>query len=388
MRVFVAAERLGAAGGMERYLDIVLPALVARGHLVHAVARRIDSVPSGVSAETIAWADEHAPPDPVARAATERAFAAFAPDLAIAHNVMDAGIVAVVGNAARSAYHVHDHRPFCPNGDRVFPRGGSNCTAPLGNACRLHSLTHGCAYGPRPRTLGLVRERERLRDAIAAVDTVIVASAYVRERAVSSGVAPGRIVTLPPPLPDAAYAESSRPAATRAVLFAGRIVPQKGLDVLIRAVGRIPAERRPPVRVFGTGSTLEEMRRLAAGLAVELDAPGAVDAIGLRDAMDAAAVIALPSCWAEPFGYVGIEAMARGRPVVASSIGGVVDWLEDEQTGVAVPPGDAVALARALDRLTGDSALRARLGTNARASAERFRLAPGLDDLLQAYGGG
>jgi glycosyltransferase involved in cell wall biosynthesis len=96
---------------------------------------------------------------------------------------------------------------------------------------------------------------------------------------------------------------------------------------------------------------------------------------------------ALPSLWAEPFGLVGIEAFARGRPVVAYDAGGVRAWLEDGTNGFAVRLGDEAALARAMETLANDPALRARLGARARTDAERNRIAPALDALLaHAFG--
>ncbi len=387
MRILVAAQRLGRAGGMERYLEIVLPALVARGATVHVLAREIDTVPHGVTAERIAWAEEHDAPGTAARVDALRAIGAFAPDVAVAHNVMDAGIVEALRAAPRFAYHVHDHRPFCPNGDRVFPRSGRNCAQPLGRPCAVHSLTDGCAYGPRRRTLTLIARRERLRDAIAAADATIVASRFVGERALQSAVPAERIAEIPLPLPDDAYAAHPAKSAARAVVFAGRAVPQKGLDSLVRAVARIPADRRPRVRAFGEGPALAGVRDEAARLSVALDAPGVVSPETLRAAIDGAALVALPSRWAEPFGYVGIEAFARGRAVVAYDVGGVRAWLDDGANGVAVRAGDERAFADALALVIDDTALRARLSARARQDAERYRLAAVADALLRAYGG-
>ncbi|HEX3467464.1 MAG TPA: glycosyltransferase family 4 protein [Candidatus Elarobacter sp.] len=395
MRVLVAAERLGSAGGMERYLDVLLPKLVARGATVHVLARRIDPSShgngdgAGVVAEQVPWAEEHDAPSLAARAAVRDAIAAFAPDVAVAHNVMDAGVVEALRAAKRLVYHVHDHRPFCPNGDRVFPRTGRICIEPLGRACTIHSLTDGCAYGPRRRTARLIRSRERLRDAVGAADAVVVASRYVAERARDSGVDERRIVEITPPLPDDAYAAADvLPGRSRDVVFAGRIVPQKGLDTLVRAVATLPPERRPRVRAFGDGPVRDDVAAEAARLGVTLDAPGAVDAAVLRAALDEAALLALPSRWAEPFGYVGIEAFARARPVVAFDAGGVRTWLQPGHNGVAVAPGDEVALGAALGALLDDDARRARLGRNARGDAERYRASTIVDALARTYGFG
>lgn len=414
MRILVAAERVGPAGGMERYLDVVLPGLVARGATVHVVARELTAaVPAGVTAERVAWADEHDEPDATARAGVAAALARFGPDLVLAQNVMDAGVVEALRGAPRLAYQVHDHRPFCPNGDRVYPRSGRNCTAPLGAPCALHALLDGCAYGPRPRTLALIRRRERLRDAMAAADVTVVASAYVGERALASGIPAAKIAEIPPPLPDEAYADfapseastsqprhaapglaTSTSALTAAstspptVLFAGRMVPQKGLLSLVRALARIAPQRRPALRAYGDGPERVLAVREAAVRGVALEAPGAATAARVREGIDRTALLAFPSLWAEPFGLMGIEAFARGRPVVAYDGGGVPAWLVHNANGLAVPTGDEAALAQALEMLAGDDALRERFGARARADAERYRLAPVLGALLASATGG
>jgi glycosyltransferase involved in cell wall biosynthesis len=79
------------------------------------------------------------------------------------------------------------------------------------------------------------------------------------------------------------------------------------------------------------------------------------------------------------------EAMAWGRPVVATAVGGLTDAVEDGVTGLLVPPGDVVALRAAIERLLGDPDLRARLGAAGRARAPRFDAAAGA--LVDAYAG-
>jgi len=392
MRILVAAERLGHAGGMERYLDVVLPELAARGATIRVLARRIDAVPPGIEAEHVEWAEEHeAPRESAGRAVLEIVERTFRPDVAVAHNVMDAGVVAALRRAGRAVYHVHDHRPFCPNGDRVFPRTGRNCTEPLGRPCRIHALLDGCAYGLHRRTARLIGWRTLLREQIAASDTVIVASRYVGERAHDSGVAKERIVEIPLPLPDDAYAEraGAPPDGSRAreVVFAGRVVPQKGLDALVRAIASLAPERRPRVRVFGDGPALAAARDEAVRRGVELDLQGPVAPEVVRAAYDQAALVALPSRWAEPFGYVGIEAFARARTVVASDVGGVRSWLRDGVNGLAVRAGDERAFGAALAALLDDRARLTQLSKNAREDAERYRAGPIAAQLLSVYGG-
>jgi len=391
VRLLVAVERAGPAGGMERYLEIVLRALVARGAEVRVIARECDSAVdiAGVGIERIVWAAERDVPDLRAAEATRRAIETFAPDIAVAHNVMDAGVVEALRAVPRLAYHIHDHRPFCPNGDRVYPRTHTTCRAPLGTACVVHALIDGCAYGPRPRTLELIGRRRRLRDAVAKADAAIVTSRYVRDRAISSGVSAGRISVIPPPLPDDAFAaERSVAKGSRRVLFAGRVVWQKGLLALVRALAKIPSAMRPELQALGDGPDLPEVRQAASRANVALVARGAAGVAEVRAAIDAATLTVVPSLWAEPFGYVGIESLARGRAVVAFDTGGIGEWLSDGRNGRAVVAGDEAALARAIEELLDDGELRGAMEVLARSDAEAYRAAPIVDALLHAYLGG
>jgi glycosyltransferase involved in cell wall biosynthesis len=99
-----------------------------------------------------------------------------------------------------------------------------------------------------------------------------------------------------------------------------------------------------------------------------------------------ASLLVVPSLWPEPFGIVGLEAMARALPVVAYRSGGIPEWLEDRVTGLLVEPGDVDALAAAIDRLLGDPALARAMG---RAGQERqrrlFAAGPHLARLEQIY---
>ena len=376
MRLLIVAERLEAVGGTERYLDVVGPLLRARTAALEFVTRK-----------ALGWADEHDVPCAAAATAMTATLRTFRPDAVVAHNVMDAGVVEVLRRAPRFVYHVHDHRPFCPNGDRLFPRRRTTCALPIGAHCVLHALLDGCGYGARPRTLGLIRARERLRSAIAAADAVIVASEYMRDRTVASGIDPERVTTLPLPLPDDAYA-SSESSPQRVVAFAGRIVPQKGLSSLVEALGRISPERRPRLRAFGDGPALAQARARAARDGVVIEAPGEVDRATIERAFDEAALVVLPSLWSEPFGYVGIEAFARARTVVAYAVGGVTSWLVEGRNGSAVPRGDTEALAAAIERLLDESVLRREMERNARTDAESFRAEPIVGALMTTYRGG
>ncbi|MBA2297650.1 MAG: glycosyltransferase, partial [Actinobacteria bacterium] len=81
----------------------------------------------------------------------------------------------------------------------------------------------------------------------------------------------------------------------------------------------------------------------------------------------------VPSVWPEPFAMVIIEAMVAGRPVIGSNIGGIPEAIIDGDNGLIVPPNDAAALRRALERLWMDTTLRGQLAKNAAARGENYR---------------
>lgn len=145
------------------------------------------------------------------------------------------------------------------------------------------------------------------------------------------------------------------PAEPPHVLFAGRLAPEKGVEELAAAA------RGLRLVVAGDGP----LRRLLP------QSRGFVARAELHRLYEEAAVVACPSR-REGFGVVCAEAMARARPVVASAVGGLLDLVRDEETGLLVPPRDAAALRTALERLLRDAELRARLGASAREHVARY----------------
>ena len=198
------------------------------------------------------------------------------------------------------------------------------------------------------------------------------------------GIPPGRISIAPCGV-DVDLFPGSGPAdrheGTHRILSVGRLVPRKGVDVVIRALPLLRNAGFPDVElvVVGGGDATEtetdsETRRLLA-IASELGVRQQVTFRGQvpREAMpgifrSADVVVCTP--WYEPFGIVPLEAMACGIPVVAAAVGGLRDTVVDERTGLHVPPRDPEATAAALARLLADQGLCQTLG---RAGQQRAR---------------
>jgi glycosyltransferase involved in cell wall biosynthesis len=161
----------------------------------------------------------------------------------------------------------------------------------------------------------------------------------------------------------------AEPADPPHVLYVGRLAVEKGVEELAEATAGMPRV------VVGDGP----LRHLVP------DAVGFVPPAELGQYYDRAAIVVCPSR-REGYGVVAREAMAHGRPVVAVAVGGLLDAVEHERTGLLVPPGDAGALRAAIERLLGDQLLRARLGAAARERAgERFSWTAATAATLAAY---
>jgi glycosyltransferase involved in cell wall biosynthesis len=160
----------------------------------------------------------------------------------------------------------------------------------------------------------------------------------------------------------------------------------KGQRELIQALAEVPG-----TRLVLAGRDLERGGAFADELEREAERMGVRDRVelGFRDdvgeLLDELDVVALPS-WTEGLPMSVLEAMAHGRPVVATPVGGTPEVVADGETGLLVPPRDPTALAAALRRLVADPDLRRRLGdAGRRRVAERFTATAMEEQILEIY---
>ena len=222
------------------------------------------------------------------------------------------------------------------------------------------------------------------RPAYARARRFIVSSPPLAEHAAALKPYRDRISVIPFGI-DSSRWTAAPPApndAARFVLFVGRHVAYKGVDVLIRAL------QGTGIRavIAGHGPERTAWEALALGLGVDAQFPGDVSDAELRRLFASCAVFVLPSTSrAEAFGYVQLEAMASGKPVISTDVPSGVSWVnQHERTGLIVPAGDAGALRAALRRLLEDEPLRVRLGRQARARVEDAFTMEHLRDRLRA----
>lgn len=226
----------------------------------------------------------------------------------------------------------------------------------------------------RPRT-GLVLTSEALREPMLRVAASASARRLVQEAAVlRMGIEQDRFLDADD---DASHRLRQRHglAGRAVVLFIGRLVPVKGLDLLLEACGQLPD--RVAVVVMGDGPQRDNLEQLAARLDVEALFLGEQGSTARDDWLRAADLLALPSAIlpdgsTDSAPVVLLEAMAAGLPVVATEVGGNAELIRHGETGLLVPPGRPGPLRETIARLVVDPQLRRHLGASGREQARRF----------------
>jgi glycosyltransferase involved in cell wall biosynthesis len=209
------------------------------------------------------------------------------------------------------------------------------------------------------------RMRGLARRVLSRARLTICASNALGEAARELGTREVRVIPSAVELPE----HVGEPAEPPEVLFVGRLSPEKGILELVQAAEGMN------LTVAGDGPLRAQV-------------PGALGFVPHHEVpplYERAAVVAVPS-HREGFGVACAEAMAHGRPVVASAVGGLLDLVVDGETGLLVPPRDVAALRAALERLLGDAELRGRMGEAARKRIrEHFSWPAVTDRTIQAY---
>ena len=376
MRVALVTPELRVSGGVASHVLMSASLLAADGHEV-----RVVSGDAG-GREWLGFAVHELPGMPGAAQGPavrqDILSAVSSSDVVHIHGVNDPHLVRSL--ACKTATVISEHNwSACPSGLRYFGRG-AECFKPLGPGCISNMAFRNCNHRYKPR--GLIGGYQKATMSISALRSGHVAIAHstaVVRHLTQNRVLGARLVPLPvssnPGLP-AAHGER--------VFFAGRLVPAKGVAVLLQACRSFDAA----VDICGDGHARPTLERQARRLGLDNRAAfhGWCSEERLAAIRQRAALAVVPSLWPEPFGLVGPEAMAAGLPVVASNSGGIPDWLNHGRNGLLVPPGQPRALGHAIAALLRDDAMRHTMGQAGLADvATRWSPAVHLDALLQAY---
>jgi glycosyltransferase involved in cell wall biosynthesis len=306
-------------------------------------------------------------------AAVER----FRPDVAHLHNVYHQLSPSILAPLHRAGVPVvltlHDYKLVCPTYQLLD--NGEVCTACVGrkfwNAplkrCRSGSLLASS-------TMALDLSVHTLLRSYRHVDAFVCPSQFLARHMEQGRVYPDRLYVIRHFVDLAGVRTKERPGGN--AVIAGRLSPEKGIDVAIRAMAH--TADRAHLDIAGDGPVRRELEELAMA-----EAPGKVTFHGrlpkdrLFDLLRASSAAVVPSTWFENQPMAVLEAMACGLPVIGSNLGGIPELIDDGVDGVLVPPRDEKALAAAIDEIACDPARAFEMGQDGREKIE-VRFSPTL----------
>jgi glycosyltransferase involved in cell wall biosynthesis len=387
-------------GGVEVAVRNLSRVLVERGHEVSVVTLRVGDLPErqddggivvhrirhtvgrnrGLFSQSRLWAPPV--PDPEAVASISRIVAREAPDIVHGHDWLARSFLRSKWRGGPAfVQSLHYYTSTCAKKTLMFM--DAPCSGPaLGKCLRCAGAHYGEARGA-----GIVFGNfafsaiERRR-----VDLFLPVS---EATAIGNGL-PGsgrpyevipNFIPDSPPEPSGSALDLLRDLPDEEfLLYVGDLRAEKGIDVLFEAYDAL--EHAPLLVLLGKAG-----QQLPTGLpaTVRLLVNWPNDAV--REAQRRCLALIAPSVWPEPFGLVILETLAAGRPVVASRIGGISEFVADGENGLLVPPGDSLELAAALRRLLQDSELRQRLAEAAAASTRPFSASQIVPRIMRAYEG-
>jgi glycosyltransferase involved in cell wall biosynthesis len=355
MKVVVAHNRYasGQPSGENTIVDAEIAQLRAAGVAVVPFLRSSDEIGSLPAVQRAAL-----PLSPIYNRWSQRALAELLrterPDVLHLHNPYPLLSPWVIRTAHQCGVPVvqtvHNYRQVCASG--VYFRDGHLCQDCRGRAFPMPAIVHACYRGSRPQSAIMATALTVHRRTWLGLDRYIALTSNIADHLRDFGVPDERITVKPN-----ALADPGPPPADPGTgfLFAARLSAEKGLDLLLDAWRRHADGTLGPLRIAGDGP-LRDHAEAAAAARADIEYLGPLDRAGVRAAMREAAVVLAPSTWHDVLPTVVIEALATGRPVLGTALGGIPYLVGDAGWTV---PAEPDAFAEALGRArTGAAALR------------------------------
>lgn len=207
---------------------------------------------------------------------------------------------------------------------------------------------------------------KKLRLYEKGVDRFIAPAEFVKEKLVVAGIDQKKIEVIHHFIDATKISPSD---GGDYIGYIGRLSPEKGVEVLLRAATKTP---EIPVKIAGTGPDEARLRSLTKELGLKnVEFVGWLDGVMRARFYGHAAAIVVPSVWYEIFGMIVLESYAAGKPVIASRIGALPELVREGETGFLFRPGDADQLADQMRLIFGEVGERRRMGAAARAMVEQ-----------------
>ncbi len=237
---------------------------------------------------------------------------------------------------------VHNYRQVCASG--IFFRDGHVCTDCVGRGFPTPAVVHACYRGSRAQSAVMATTLAAHRGTWHRVDRYIALTDAIAEHLVRYGIDPERIVVKPNSSPDPGPPDPIGDG----FLQLGRLVEEKGVGLLLDSWRRHPVGSLGPLRIAGDGP-MRAIVEAAAAARDDIEFLGPLDRAGVRAALRDSAVVLAPSLWADVLPTVVVEALASGRPVLGTDLGGIPYLVGDAGWTVSATPqalADGLATAR------------------------------------------
>jgi len=360
------------AGGTEIYIDRVSKKLKEHGHDISLLF----SVSSPSNAEVIGCrgifiSDIHITGNRMIINSTIEMIKKEKFEIVYLHNIFNPIFMEALGEIIPVIKFVHDHRFYCPGGAKylsLFKRGCRLRYNPL--RCFFMAYLTKCAMRHPQKLIKRITSCSNSLSQKNLFDEFIVFSHAMGNNLKQNGIG-DKNITVTNHFPD--YIPPAVLKKDRSMLlYAGRISREKGVDYLLESVAGMEINYK--LIIAGDGYYLPEIKKKASRLGIlnRIEFKGWLKEDELNDYYDRAAVLVFPSLWPEPFGMVGIEAMAHGAPVVAFNTGAVSEWLIDKETGFLVEPGDIMAMRKKIELLLHDKKLASDMGAKGKMRVEKY----------------
>jgi glycosyltransferase involved in cell wall biosynthesis len=380
VRVAHLVDRPTAIGGVSTYLEALVPALGMRGveSFVLTDARAVPTFAGAPCVHVDAVSSDAAALDPNERRQLLEALETTGADVVYAHVARNPDIVIAASERMPVVFFAHDYYPVCCGSMRYLHRSDRLCEDGVGVHCLWRAYTERTTNRRPDRLVRAYRRARAWQDAWPHLARVFAASPFVADLLAADGVPRDRLAIVPYFVD---FAEPSDVTAEQDVLYLGRLVREKGVHVLLRALARLAGVT---ARIAGDGPDRPVLEDLAheLGIADRVCFMGWVPPHARFALLNASRIAVLPSLWDEPFGISGVEALAAGVPVVGTAVGGIPSWLTSGEGGLLVPRANEVALAEAMHWLLTDANYYAAQVSAARAVAARFSVDRHLELLL------
>ena len=272
-----------------------------------------------------------------------------------------------------SVITINSHWLTCPSG-WMMKNNYSICTGEcnLGNIFRCYSNMKF-----PENIIGPVYSRQLMRKRVSLAkqaDAVVSISKSI-ESYVKNVFKPKKSYVIPNIVEQEKYNQSTEKELESNLLFLGNLEKPKGSEYLIRAMTEV-VRKMPDIklRIVGHGSEEPALKEISLSLGLEdnISFEGFVDYERIPSYYASTSIVVFPSIWPEPFGRISIEAMASGKPVIATRVGGIPEVVEHGRTGLLVEPGDAHKIAEAVLYLLENKDIAKKMGANGIQEAKRY----------------